>query len=570
MEPVKTQVNESFNMQPAISPAGDIPWGVPREPENAKKQKANPLFPFMAVGSLIYAFFYTLFLYRNNSGITYPFFVGGTCFFFFFYLKKCGLTAKKFTTFLTVSLVLLGISTCMTDSWVLIFFNKLGILCLFFYMALYCLYDDKTWGLGTYFCNILNVICTCIIYIFTPFSDFSLYRKEKRTEKKKADGKGKYVLYGLLIALPLLLVILLLLGSADAVFGNLLENIFDFSFDRNWGEHVSGTIGLFLFAFFTPYCLINRFSNHDLQENLPDKRTAEPLIAITFTGILSFVYAVFCLIQIVYLFAGLGSLPENYTYASYAREGFFQLVFVCLINLSMILLCKKYFRESKVLKILLTFVCVCTYIMIASSAYRMILYISAYQLTFLRVFVLWALLVIFLLVSGALVLIYKDDFPLVKFYVVTITVLYLIFSFAHPDYWIAKYNLNHTFILEYDSAEDSYYYALDKNRDLNYLKRLSLDAAPVIYDKLSEIQIYEEGENWWLDEADWWYKSYSSNLIYESYDYAIGYPLEDYHYPLKMSLRRFNFSRQTAYNAYTAYYDSHPMFAESVNGFLFD
>ena len=327
---------------------------------------------------------------------------------------------------------------------------------------------------------------------------------------------------------------------------------------------------LFLFAFFTPYCLINRFSNHDLQENLPDKRTAEPLIAITFTGILSFVYAVFCLIQIVYLFAGLGSLPENYTYASYAREGFFQLVFVCLINLSMILLCKKYFRKSKVLKILLTFVCVCTYIMIASSAYRMILYISAYQLTFLRVFVLWALLVIFLLVSGALVLIYKDDFPLVKFYVVTVTVLYLIFSFAHPDYWIAKYNLNHTFILEYDSAEDSYYYALDKNRDLNYLKRLSLDAAPVIYDKLSEIQIYEEGENWWLDEADWWYKSYSSNLIYESYDYAIGYPLEDYHYPLKMSLRRFNFSRQTAYNAYTAYYDSHPMFAESVNGFLFD
>ena len=29
------------------------------------KNKTNPLFPFMAAGSLIYAFFYTLFLYKN-------------------------------------------------------------------------------------------------------------------------------------------------------------------------------------------------------------------------------------------------------------------------------------------------------------------------------------------------------------------------------------------------------------------------------------------------------------------------------------------------------------------------
>ena len=41
------------------------------ETENIKKM--NPLFPFMAVGSLVYAFFYTLFLYQNKNGITYPF-----------------------------------------------------------------------------------------------------------------------------------------------------------------------------------------------------------------------------------------------------------------------------------------------------------------------------------------------------------------------------------------------------------------------------------------------------------------------------------------------------------------
>lgn len=71
-------------------------------------KKSNPLFKFMGIGSFIYALFYTFLLYQNNSGITYPFFVGGTCLFFFLYLKKSGITAKKFSIFLTVSLILLG------------------------------------------------------------------------------------------------------------------------------------------------------------------------------------------------------------------------------------------------------------------------------------------------------------------------------------------------------------------------------------------------------------------------------------------------------------------------------
>ena len=75
--------------------------------ENQKKE--NPLFPFMGIGSLIYAAFYTFCLYKNSSGITYPFFVGGTCLFFFFYLKKSWITAKKFSLFLVISLLLLGL-----------------------------------------------------------------------------------------------------------------------------------------------------------------------------------------------------------------------------------------------------------------------------------------------------------------------------------------------------------------------------------------------------------------------------------------------------------------------------
>lgn len=475
-------------------------------------KKSNPLFKFMGIGSFIYALFYTFLLYQNNSGITYPFFVGGTCLFFFLYLKKSGITAKKFSIFLTVSLILLGISTCTTDSWVLIFFNKLGFFCLFFYLILHNFYKDKDWDLSKYLCSILNITCSSFFYIFKPFTDLADYMKNKPSYKKAADGKGKYVLIGLVIAFPLMLVILLLLGSADAVFDNFLNHIFNF--EINIDEHFWGISFSLLFGFFASYSIMSRLSVRNLKEEVPDKRTVEPVIGITFTGLISFVYLIFCMIQIIYLFGGWGTLPENYTYASYAREGFFQLVFVCLINLALVLICIKYFRENKILKGILIFISACTYIMIASSAYRMLLYIQVYYLTFLRVFVLWALFVIFLLITGALLLICKKEFPFTRYCVIAVTVCYLLFSFSHPDYWIACYNLDHSTLQEEEGFDDYYYLS-------NYL---SYDAAPAIFAKANKYGY----------EKELWFRSYSEDITDE--------------FAKKLSIRKWNLSRWIAYH----------------------
>lgn len=311
-------------------------------------------------------------------------------------------------------------------------------------------------------------------------------------QKKKNNGKGKYIIIGIIISIPILIVILLLLASSDIVFASifdyinfdLLEDFFDTLFDGN----IPSIVCMLLFGFFAPYCILSRLNLHNIVEVEEDKRTGEPVIAITITAILSVVYLVFCIIQIIYLFAGFGTLPYEYTYAEYARQGFFQLVFVCLINLFLVLSCMKRFRKNIVLKILLTFISACTYIMIASSVYKMLLYINVYYLTFLRVFVLWALFVIFLLVTGVLILIFKEDFPYFKFSLVTVTVLYLVFSFARPDYWIAKYNIS--FCKETNDYDDPGY------TDVYYLvHNLSADAAPVIY-SLAEEKGYQN--NGWL------------------------------------------------------------------------
>ena len=59
--------------------------------ENTKsltKQQAWESAPKMHISCFLYAIFYTFCLYQNRSGITFPFYVGGTLFFFGFYLKK--------------------------------------------------------------------------------------------------------------------------------------------------------------------------------------------------------------------------------------------------------------------------------------------------------------------------------------------------------------------------------------------------------------------------------------------------------------------------------------------------
>ncbi len=577
MEPVtiKNENNEAAQAIPAsVTPQPPqvsttaLPAAPEPEPEAEAPRNINPYFSFMGIGSLIYAFFYTFFLYKNTSGITYPFFVGGTCLLFFLYLKKSGITAKRLSVFLTVSLLALGISTCTTASGVLIFLNKLGIFFLFFYLMLHNLYNDKSWDLPKYLFSVLNVSLLSIAFIFHPFIDLSDFLKEKRKAANKPEGKGKYVFFGLLIALPLLFVIILLLYSADAVFSDIFDRLFTLDFDFT---HLFGILSMFLFAFFASYSIMCRLSFHSLKEEMPDKRTGEPVMGITFTGLIALVYLVFCYIQVVYLFGGLGTLPEDYTYASYAREGFFQLVFVCLINLMLVLICMKRFRANKVLKGILTFISLCTYVMIASSTYRMLLYIQAYQLTFLRVFVLWALFVIFLLMSGALVTIYRESFPFTRYCLVSVTVLYIMFSFAHPDYWIAKYNLDHyrpaSSGEENGSRTDLPASYVDGNTDFYYLRNLSWDAAPVIFGKADELGF---GAN-----PKWWFTSYGASIVKVSYDFQTEelnklWVEEGLCLPKKMSPRKWNLSRWRAQNIYTEYYKSHEKYAGEIEYSIMD
>lgn len=415
-------------------------------------------FSILAPASAIYALFYAFCLYKNTAGITYPFFAIGSLLFFFLCMQKLGISVKKDSLFPVISIVLLGISTCLTNDARIIFFNKLGLFLLLIYFLIHQFCQDKDWDFGKYLGSIVVSCFGAIGKMAQPFRDGNEYRKEK-----EGFGKGMYVVLGLCIVIPLLMVVMVLLMSADLVFEQVIDR---FLKNIHLGDFF-GVFFLMIAVFFFAYGLLVWFFEKNLSEEVKNKRTGEPILAITVTSVLTLVYLLFCGIQIFSLFLGNMELPDGYTYAEYARRGYFELLTVIILNCILVLVGMKRFRDSTILKAILTVMSCCTYIMIASSALRMVMYIRMYHLTFLRILVLWSLAVLTLLLTGLIIQIYHEQFKLFRYCMTVVTVFYLALSLAHPDYWIAKYNVAH--------MEEEY-------TDFYYLRRLSADAAPVMAD----------------------------------------------------------------------------------------
>lgn len=432
----KTGSEESGVPMTVLDGAGKQEPKPEKETEETKRMKER--FGFFGPAAFLYAVFYTFCMYKNGSGVTFPFFVAGSLLFLCLSLAKLETTLKKGSVYYMAAIVLLGISTFCTDDGRIIFLNKLGIFLLMMSLLLKQYFDTSKWGPGKFLSSIFRLIFGVGGVAAEPFRDgaecWANYRREKGG---KADGRIWAVGLGLLAGIPLLLVVLLLLSSADALFRQMAERLLG-------GirlDNVMNIAARILLMFLAAYCLTAFLCKKKIDEEVKDRRSGEPVLAITVTGMLTALYLVFSVVQINGLFLGRMQLPEGYTYAAYAREGFFQLLTVSLLNLVIVLVCLCYFKSSKVLKTVLIIMSVCTYIMIASSAMRMVMYVRSYYLTFLRVLVFWGLALLAVLFAGVMIHIFREKFHLFRYCVAVVTVMYLALSFAHPDYLIARINL---------------------------------------------------------------------------------------------------------------------------------
>lgn len=375
--------------------------------------------------------------------------------------------------------------------------------------------------------NIYGIFKT-IANIFQPFINFVVPFSwiAERTKNKEKSMLAKRIILGVAISIPCVLFLVVMLSSADMVFQNNF-----ISFNRwitrlleflNIFKIIIGTfVGLYLFGH-----LYSAFVRDDknIVNMINDKVDSQKQIKgdvivlnILLVSILV-IYSIFIAIQFKYLFSA-GALPNGLNYAEYARRGFFELVFLSVLNIALILLTmyllkdKIYVEKNKwatFTKMMLFYLCIVTGIMLVSSYYRMSLYDSAYGFTRLRILVYMFLIFEAVGLTATLAYIVKHNFNIFVVYAVIGLTFYLTLNLVNIDGVIAKRNI------------DMYFNGQAETVDMDYLMTLSPDAVPQIMrlmEKDVEIiaknkaRIYLEGINEMYSNRSYSWQSYNLSVV---------------------------------------------------------
>ncbi len=299
------------------------------------------------------------------------------------------------------------------------------------------------------------------------------------------------VALGLLISLPIVLVLGNLLISADAAFEGIMAELPEIA--------LSDTLETLLFGGLLAWVLYSRGVR--LAKDLPPlsaRRRAGRANTLTVNTVLIMVgllYSVYLFSQLAYLSGGLaGILPAEFTLAEYARRGFFEMAWLCALNLGLLCGCMWLLRRDGALplvtKIAGTFLGAVTIFLVITASAKMFLYIGSYGLTTMRilteVFMLWLALTTVLV--G--IRLYKPNFAYMKAVVLAGLVLAVALSWVDVGTVCAEYNLS-----AYQSGKmdqiDTEYLGMLGDSGVPALVTLTQDADPEVAQAARELLPYK-------------------------------------------------------------------------------
>jgi hypothetical protein len=147
------------------------------------------------------------------------------------------------------------------------------------------------------------------------------------------------VVRGLIIALPIVLVLAALLGSADPVFNMQLENLLKIFKIEKLGEYLFRLFYILVLAYLLAGTLLHAYTQSS-DEHLIGKEKPWMVSflgwveSVIILGGIDLLFAAFVFIQFKYFFGGTGNINvAGYTFAEYARKGFNEMVIVAILSL---------------------------------------------------------------------------------------------------------------------------------------------------------------------------------------------------------------------------------------------
>lgn len=279
-----------------------------------------------------------------------------------------------------------------------------------------------------------------------PFKSFSCLIGALKAGDKK-EKKNLSALFGILLAVPVLLVVVPLLIKSDAAFEGVVRNL-----TRNIGDFVFEVIiTVVILPYFISYAYSKKLKNNC--SDSPNKNVMRKIpysAGISFLSVISVVYIVYLFSQLAYFFSAFsGVLPEGYTLtaSAFARRGFFEMFAICCINVALVslvlMLCKRNEQGSVPLsiKLLSLFISLFDFVLLISAAAKMVMNVRQYDLSRNRVLVCTFMLMIAVVLVFFTIHIFSPKTPYMRSVVIICSVIFIAMSYSDINSRIAEYNV---------------------------------------------------------------------------------------------------------------------------------
>ncbi|MBW8011148.1 MAG: DUF4173 domain-containing protein [Chloroflexi bacterium] len=355
-------------------------------------KKTNSLF----ISALALGWIFDYLFWKKPPGINFAIFTALCLATGFALARGEGIQAAHRTLWLLIPITFFAVMSLIRGEPLTTFLNR--ILTLLFMAILASTFRGGRWlvySLGDYLTRISSLIFSSL---WRPADMLVTPRDSESTQKKRfLNWKNIFaVVSGLILAFPVIIIFTALLSSADPIFSQSVGDFLDIFFIEDFTEYIFRMIMILFAGYLLAGVYIHAINKSD-DENLPSdgKPRLSPFLGFTeATIVLGSVVALFfsfVLIQIRYFFGGIVNIAiDGFTYAEYARRGFFELVavafFSLLLFLSLSLITKRAGKRQQIFSGLGITLFVLVGVMLVSAFQRLNLYEQAFGFSRLRTY----------------------------------------------------------------------------------------------------------------------------------------------------------------------------------------
>lgn len=353
---------------------------------------------------------------------------------------------RRIGLLLMAGIWLLAGSFLFFDSTIFYVLNLLVIpAVVFFHIVLITSPAKLNWGKLSFIRLVTGKLADALLYL-TNYLRY-IGRIVARSRRRVKNRTLRQILIGILLAVPILVIVVPLLMAADAVFQEQIENLFVFRIDVNFveiGFRLAFTVIAALF-FFCIFQVIGKKTKREIEIcETPNKRNWPGIVAATILLILNVVYMLFIAVQFQYFFHE--GLLDGFTYADYARRGFFELILVTLINWTILLVFMKRVKEEgdkqkRILQTLYSALIVASGILLISAWQRLTLYETAYGFTIDRLLAHYFMAFLLVIFAYTLIRVWLENLPILHFYLICAFLFYAMLNAVNLEETIVENNM---------------------------------------------------------------------------------------------------------------------------------